>query len=103
MTNDNFNNIGSDFDDLFDESSATTVENPVDESQEKAFELPDNMDDYGVVEESTEDNETEESNETDPQEPELDVWHQYLKDLGVSDPKAIQFENEEGEMNNEEV
>ena len=48
--NENFNNIGSDFDDLFDDSTATTVENPVEESQEKAFELPDDMDDYGVVE-----------------------------------------------------
>ena len=53
----NFNNIGSDFDDLFDESSATTVENPVDESQDKAFEIPDMDDIYGVVEESDEDGE----------------------------------------------
>ena len=30
-----FNNIGSDFDDLFDESSATTVENPVTENEYK--------------------------------------------------------------------
>ena len=100
--NENFNNIGSDFDDLFDDSSATTVENPVEESQEKAFELPDDMDyDYGVVEESSEDSEetTEESsNDPESTEPELDVWHQYLKDLGVSDSKAIQFENEEGEI-----
>ena len=97
--NDNFNNIGSDFDDLFDESSATTVENPVDESQEKAFEIPDMDDDYGVIEESSEEpNEEESSNDSESQEPELDVWHQYLRDLGVSDSKAIQFENEEGEI-----
>jgi hypothetical protein len=92
--NENFNNIGSDFDDLFDESSATTVENPVDESQEKAFEIPD-MDDYGVVEEPEEGDNPEPTNDT---EEELDVWHQYLRDLGVSDSKAIQFENEEGEI-----
>ena len=95
--NENFNNIGSDFDDLFDESSATTVENPVDESQEKAFELPDDMDDYGVIEEESSE-EDEPSNDPDSTEPELDVWHQYLKDLGVSDSKAIQFENEDGEI-----
>ena len=97
----NFNNIGSDFDDLFDDSSATTVENPVDESQEKAFEIPDMDDDFGVIEENEEDNnessETNEEPET-TEEPELDVWHQYLKDLGVSDYKAIQFENDEGEI-----
>ena len=100
--NENFNNIGSDFDDLFDDSSTTTVENSVEESQEKAFELPDDMDyDYGVVEESSEDSEEpseESSNDPEPTEPELDVWHQYLKDLGVSDSKAIQFENEDGEI-----
>ena len=67
--NENFNNIGSDFDDLFDDSSATTVENSVDESQEKAFELPDNMDDYGVIEESSEESNDPESTE----EEELDV------------------------------
>ena len=97
----NFNNIGSDFDDLFDDSSATTVENPIDESQEKAFEIPDMDDDFGVIEENEEDNnessETNEEPET-TEEPELDVWHQYLKDLGVSDYKAIQFENDEGEI-----
>ena len=72
--NDNFNNIGSDFDDLFDESSATTVENPVDESQEKAFEIPDMDDDYGVIEESNEEsNEDELSDDSESQEPELDV------------------------------
>ena len=54
----NFNNIGSDFDELFDESSAVTVENPVNEVQEKAFEIPDMDDAYGVIEESN-----EESNE----------------------------------------
>ena len=95
----NFNNIGSDFDELFDESSAITVENSVEESQEKVFELPDDMDDYGVIEEkSSEDDNPETSNDPDSTEPELDVWHQYLKDLGVSDSKAIQFENEEGEI-----
>ena len=97
----NFNNIGSDFDNLFDDSSATTVENPVDESQEKAFEIPDMDDDFGVIEENEEDiNESSETNEEPEttEEPELDVWHQYLKDLGVSDYKAIQFENDEGEI-----
>lgn len=70
----NFNNIGSDFDDLFDDSSATTVENLVEESQEKAFELPDDMDnDYGVVEEPSEGDDTEPSNDPEPAEPELDV------------------------------
>lgn len=96
----NFNNIGSDFDDLFDESSATTVENPVDESQDKAFEIPDMDDIYGVVEESDEDgeNNTIDSEPQESQEPELDVWHQYLRDLGISDSKAIRFENEAGEI-----
>lgn len=74
--NEGFNNIGSDFDDLFDDSSATTVENPIEESQEKAFELPDNMDDYGVIEESSEESiendELESSNDSNS-EPELDV------------------------------
>ena len=97
----NFNNIGSDFDDLFDESSAVTVENPVNESQEKAFEIPDMDDMYGVVEESDENDENddnESSNDLESQDSDLDVWHQYLRDLGVSDSKAIQFENEAGEI-----
>lgn len=99
--NEGFNNIGSDFDDLFDDTSAVTVDKPIDESQEKAFEIPDMDDDFGVIEENEEDNnessETNEELET-TEEPELDVWHQYLKDLGVSDYKAIQFENDEGEI-----
>lgn len=94
----NFNNIGSDFDDLFDESSAVTVENPVNESQEKAFEIPDMDDMYGVVEESDENDDEESSNDSESQDSDLDVWHQYLRDLGVSDSKAIQFENEDGEI-----
>ena len=99
----NFNNIGSDFDDLFDESSAVTVENPVNESQEKAFEIPDMDDMYGVVEESDENDDNEssddsESQDLESQDSDLDVWHQYLRDLGVSDSKAIQFENEAGEI-----
>lgn len=72
---DNFNNIGSDFDDLFDDSSAVTVDNPVDENQDKAFELPDDMDNYGVVDEPSDDD-SEPSNDPEPQEteePELDV------------------------------
>lgn len=70
----NFNNIGSDFDELFDESSAITVENSVEESQEKVFELPDDMDDYGVIEEkSSEDDNPETSNDPDSTEQELDV------------------------------
>lgn len=68
--NDNFNNIGGDFDDLFDDSSATVVENPVDESPEKAFEIPDMDDEYGVIEESNEDGSSDDS---ESQEPELDV------------------------------
>lgn len=67
----NFNNIGGDFDDLFDESSAVTVENPVNESQEKAFEIPDMDDMYGVVEEHADDSDV--SNDSEPIEPELDV------------------------------
>lgn len=94
----NFNNIGSDFDDLFDESSAVTVENPVNETQEKAFEIPDMDDMYGVVEESDENDDNESSNDSESQDSELDVWHQYLRDLGVSDSKAIRFENEDGEI-----
>lgn len=97
----NFNNIGSDFDDLFDESSAVAVENPVNETQEKAFEIPDMDDMYGVVEESDENDENddnESSNDLESQDSDLDVWHQYLRDLGVSDSKAIQFENEAGEI-----
>ena len=100
---DNFNNIGSDFDDLFDESSAVAVENPVNETQEKAFEIPDMDDMYGVVEESDENDENESSDDSESlnsesQDSDLDVWHQYLRDLGVSDSKAIQFENEAGEI-----
>ena len=100
----NFNNIGSDFDELFDESSAVTVENPVNESQEKAFEIPDMDDMYGIVEESDENGENgendnnESSEDSESQDSDLDVWHQYLRDLGVSDSKAIQFENETGEI-----
>ena len=69
----NFNNIGSDFDDLFDETSSTTVENPVDESQEKAFEIPDMDDEYGVIEEFNEESNEESFNDSESQEPELDV------------------------------
>ena len=71
--NENFNNIGSDFDELFDDSSATTVENPVDESQEKAFEIPDMDDDYGVVEEPEEGDNAEPANDPESTEEELDV------------------------------
>ena len=74
----NFNNIGSDFDDLFDESSAVAVENPVNETQEKAFEIPDMDDMYGVVEESDENNDDElsddsESQDSESQDSDLDV------------------------------
>lgn len=73
--NENFNNIGSDFDDLFDDSSATTVENPVEEIQENGIDIPD-MDDYGVVEEIEESsNDVSTTKETTEEitEPELDV------------------------------
>lgn len=64
----NFNNIGSDFDDLFDESSAVAVENPVNETQEKAFEIPDMDDMYGVVEESDENDENDDNESSDDSE-----------------------------------
>ena len=97
MDNERFNDLGSEFDDLFDGDNATTVE-PVESKETEPVELPDSTDvdnepAYGV-EESEDDNSNESSND----ESELDVWHQYLKDMGIADSKAIQFENEEGEI-----
>ena len=97
MDNERFNDLGSEFDDLFDGDNATTVE-PVESKETEPVELPDSTDvdnepAYGV-EESEDDNSNEPSND----ESELDVWHQYLKDMGIADSKAIQFENEEGEI-----
>ena len=95
MANENFNEIGSEFDDLFDDTNSTEVEESKEVSTEPV-EVPDSTDvdenpaEYGV------DEAPEEPKETN--EPELDVWHQYLKDMGIADSKAIRFENEDGEI-----
>lgn len=96
MDNERFNDLGSEFDDLFDGDNASTVE-PVESNETEPVELPDSTDvdnepAYGVEEPEGD------SNESSNDESELDVWHQYLKDMGIVDSKAIQFENEEGEI-----
>ena len=96
MDNERFNDLGSEFDDLFDGDNATTVE-PVESKETEPVELPDSTDvdnepAYGVEEPEGD------SNDEPVEEQELDVWHQYLKDMGIADSKAIQFENEEGEI-----
>ena len=97
MTNDIFNDLGSEFDDLFDGDGAYTVE-PVESKETEPVDLPDSTDvdnepTYGV-----EEPEGDDSNEPVSDESELDVWHQYLKEMGIADSKAIQFENDEGEI-----
>ena len=99
MDNERFNDIGSEFDDLFDGDGASTVE-PVESKETEPVDLPDSTDvdnepAYGVEEPEGDDSNELNSNES---EPELDVWHQYLKDMGIADSKAIQFENDEGEI-----
>lgn len=96
MDNERFNDLGSEFDDLFDGDNASTVE-PVESKETEPVELPDSTDvdnesAYGVEEPEGD------SNNEPVEEQELDVWHQYLKDMGIADSKAIQFENEEGEI-----
>jgi hypothetical protein len=96
MDNERFNDLGSEFDDLFDGDNATVVE-PVEGKDAEPVELPDSTDVdnepvYGVEEPEAD------PEESPKNEPELDVWHQYLKDMGIADSKAIQFENEEGEI-----
>ena len=97
MTNDIFNDLGSEFDDLFDGDGASTAE-PVESKETEPVDLPDSTDvdnepTYGV-----EEPEGDDSNEPVSDESELDVWHQYLKEMGIADSKAIQFENDEGEI-----
>lgn len=99
MDNERFNDIGSEFDDLFDGDGASTVE-PVESKETEPVDLPDSTDvdnepAYGVEEPEGDDSNELNSNES---EPELDVWHQYLKEMGIADSKAIQFENDEGEI-----
>ena len=93
-----FNDLGSDFDDLFDNDGAVTVENLDKKNDTDPIEIPDSSEpesdaDYGVIEENYKPTKT--SNE--PAE-ELDVWHQYLKDMGIENSKEIHFENENGEI-----
>lgn len=98
MNEDRFNDLGSDFDDLFDSEGAVTVDNQ-DPEPDKQVELPDNYPDIDSDPDDSEpDEDNPDSNPEPPQEPELDIWHQYLKDMGIEDSKAIQFENEEGEI-----
>ena len=99
MNEDRFNDLGGEFDDLFDGEGATTVE-PQKEETEKSVELSDDYSDLDDPDESKVDPDEEPSKEPegDVSEPELDVWHQYLKDMGIEDSKAIQFENEDGEI-----
>ena len=93
MDNERFNDLGSEFDDLFDGDNASTVE-PVETKDTEPVEVPDSTDvdepSYGVIE--------SEDEKPSDNEPELDALHQYLKDMGIADSKAIQFENEEGEI-----
>lgn len=101
MNENRFNDLGSDFDDLFDNEGAVTVENQ-EKEPEKQVELPDNYPDLDDPEPDSNDPDSEPDGDNEPDdnptEPELDVWHQYLKDMGIEDSKAIQFENEEGEI-----
>ena len=99
MNEDRFNDLGGEFDDLFDGERATTVE-PQEVETEKPVELPDDYSDLDDPDESKVDPDEEPSKEPEgnESEPELDVWHQYLKDMGIEDSKAIQFENEDGEI-----
>ena len=86
-----FNEIGADFDDLFDDNNSVTVDSSKVEDSE-SVEIPDNIEEDEVT------NDEPSSNEPLPDNEDLDVWHQYLKDMGISDSKAIQFENEDGEI-----
>lgn len=88
--------LGGDFDNLFDDEGAVTIE-PQEEEIEKQVELPDDYSDLEESEDADKDQEELENTEV-PAEPELDVWHQYLKDMGIEDSKAIQFETEEGKI-----
>lgn len=101
MNENRFNDLGSDFDDLFDNEGAVTVENQ-EKEPEKQVELPDNYPDLDDPEPASNDPDSEPDGDHEPDdnptEPELDVWHQYLKDMGIENSKAIQFENEEGEI-----
>lgn len=99
MNEDRFNDLGGEFDDLFDGEGAASVE-PQEVETEKSVELPDDYSDLDDPDESKVDPDEESSKEPegDVSEPELDVWHQYLKDMGIEDSKAIQFENEDGEI-----
>lgn len=99
MNEDRFNDLGGEFDDLFDGEGAATAE-PQEVETEKPVELPDDYSDLDDPDESKVDPDEEPSKEPegDVSEPELDVWHQYLKDMGIEDSKAIQFENEDGEI-----
>ena len=97
MDNERFNDIGSEFDDLFDGDDASTVE-PVESKETEPVDLPDSTDVDNEPAYGVEEPEGDDSNEPVSNEPELDVWHQYLKEMGIADSKAIQFENDEGEI-----
>lgn len=91
MAEDRFNDISSEFDDLFEEKMET--EEP--STDTTTVEVPDEIELDPQTTETK--NITEPETETDP-ETELDVIHQYLKDMGIEDSKAIQFQNDEGEI-----
>ena len=97
MDNERFNDIGSEFDDLFDGDDASTVE-PVESKETEPVDLPDSTDVDNEPAYGVEEPEGDDSNEPVSDESELDVWHQYLKEMGIADSKAIQFENDEGEI-----
>lgn len=91
MAEDRFNDISSEFDDLFEEK----VETEEVVTDTTTVEVPDEIE---LDPQTTEtENVAETENVTEP-ETELDVIHQYLKDMGIEDSKAIQFQNDEGEI-----
>ena len=79
------------FDHLLDET--ILPENVEDASSNQEVELPDIFNEEDVIESEGEKNEEQ---ETEPAED--DVLISFLKDRGISDPTKIQFENENGEI-----
>lgn len=89
MAEDRFNDISNEFDDLFEE----TIETEESTTDTTTVEVPDEIE----LDPQTTETETETKTETET-EVELDIIHQYLKDMGIEDSKAIQFQNDEGEI-----
>lgn len=89
MAEDRFNDISNEFDDLFEE----TIETEESTTDTTTVEVPDEIE----LDPQTTETKTETETEVET-EVELDIIHQYLKDMGIEDSKAIQFQNDEGEI-----